>query len=102
VKVAAPDFNGQQTLDLAREASAAHAAVVVFTELGLPAYSNEDLFLQDALLDGVDQALGALIEATRDLLPATVVGAPLRSEGKLFNCAVILHRGRILGVVPKC
>jgi NAD+ synthase (glutamine-hydrolysing) len=102
VRVAAPAFNGCQTLDLAREASAAYAAIVVFPELGLSAYSNDDLFFQDALLDGVEQALAVLLEATRDLVPMVVVGAPLRSEEKLFNCAVVLHRGQVLGIVPKC
>jgi NAD+ synthase (glutamine-hydrolysing) len=100
--VAAPAFNACQTLDLAREASAAHAAIVVFPELGLSAYSNDVLFFQDALLDGVEQALAMLLEATRDLRPVIMVGAPLRTEEKLFNCAVVLHRGRALGVVPKC
>jgi NAD+ synthase (glutamine-hydrolysing) len=102
VRVAAPAFNVRQTLDLARQASSAHAAIVVFPELGLSAYSNDDLFFQDALLEGVEKALAALLAASLDLMPIIVVGAPLRSEGKLFNCAVVMHRGQALGVVPKC
>ncbi|MBC8075839.1 MAG: NAD(+) synthase, partial [Chloroflexales bacterium] len=72
-----------------------------FPELGLSAYSNEDLFHQDALLDASVEALGQLAEASRALAPVLLVGAPLRFDSKLFNCAVAIYRGRVLGVVPK-
>ena len=99
--VADPAANAAATLDLARAASERHAAVAVFPELGLAAYTNDDLFFQDALLDGVEAAIETLREASRDLMPLLLVGAPLRAEGRLFNCAVALHRGEILAVVPK-
>jgi NAD+ synthase (glutamine-hydrolysing) len=73
----------------------------VFPELALSGYSNEDLFFQDALLDGVLAALGELARRTQDLECILVVGAPLRSGRALFNCAVVLHRGRVRGVIPK-
>jgi NAD+ synthase (glutamine-hydrolysing) len=101
VDVAAPRFNFEQTLELARLASASHATVALFPELGLSAYSNEDLVAQDALLDGVETAVEALVQESAALFPVLIVGAPLRAEQKLFNCAVVIHRGAILGVVPK-
>jgi NAD+ synthase (glutamine-hydrolysing) len=57
--------------------------------------------LQDALLDGVEAAVAEIVAASRDLYPVLVVGAPLRREGRLFNTAVVIHRRRIVGVVPK-
>jgi NAD+ synthase (glutamine-hydrolysing) len=101
VRVAEPRYNAEHTVALARRASDAKAAVVLFPELGLSAYSNEDLFHQDALLDAVIRAVRDVIESSRDLTPLLVVGAPLRFEGKLFNCAVTIFRGRILGITPK-
>ena len=101
VDVAAPQFNLEQTLELARRASASFAAVALFPELGLAAYSNEDLVAQDALLDGVEAAVTALVRESAELFPLLIVGAPLRTEQKLFNCALVIHRGEILGVVPK-
>src|SRR5215212_9072587 len=101
VKVAAPAFNAERTVAMAREASADGAALVLFPELGISAYSNEDLFHQDALLDASRSVPARLVEESRALSPVLLVGAPLRFEGKLFNCAVVLSRGRVLGIVPK-
>lgn len=101
VRVADPEFNTAEILALARQASDAGAAVALFPELCISAYSNEDLFHQDALLDASRESLGRLAEQTRDLLPVLIVGAPLQLESKLFNCGVVIYRGEILGVVPK-
>jgi NAD+ synthase (glutamine-hydrolysing) len=101
VRVADPVFNAQHTLELARRASEQNAAVALFPELGLSAYTCDDLFQQDALLDAVESALREVVHASKNLTPVLLVGAPLRSEGKLFNCAVVVYRGAILGVVPK-
>ncbi|HET8656001.1 MAG TPA: NAD(+) synthase [Longimicrobiaceae bacterium] len=101
VRVADPAYNAARTLALARQASGLNATVALFPELGISAYSCEDLFQQDALLDAVLAALAGLVDASRELTPVLLVGAPLRFEGKLFNCAVALYRGRILGVAPK-
>ena len=101
VEVASPGFNVEQTLELARRAAGERAVLVVFPELGLSAYSNEDLFQQDALLDASLAALEELVEASRDLPVAIVAGAPLRADGRLFNCGLVVSRGRILGAVPK-
>src|SRR5262249_48683237 len=99
--VADPEHNADRTIDLAARASDDHAAVALFPELGLTAYSNDDLFHQDALLDATKRAIRRVIEASRALAPAIVVGAPLRLHGALFNCALAIHGGRLLGVTQK-
>ena len=101
LRVADPGFNLERTLDLARRASTAKAALALFPELGLSAYSNEDLFHQDALLDASKEAVAGVIRESTTLSPVLIVGAPLRFDGQLFNCAVIVYRGRVLGIVPK-
>ena len=101
LEVADPVFNGAETLRLARQANAAHAALVAFPELGLSAYAIDDLLLQDALIEAVEQAVAELVEASRKLSLAIVVGAPLRKLGRLYNTAVVIHRGVVAGVVPK-
>src|SRR3954467_7633233 len=101
LRVADPAFNAERTVALARRASEAGAAVALFPELGISAYSNEDLFHQDALLEASRQALLDIVKASTDLNPILAVGCPLRFEGKLFNCAVVIYRGQILGIVPK-
>ena len=100
-RAADPAFNLAQTLELAREGDAQAVALMVFPELGLSGYSIDDLLLQRALLDEVEARIVELVEASRELRPVLLVGAPLRREGRLYNCAVAIHRGRILGVVPK-
>ena len=101
VEVANPAINARRTIELARRAAACKAALVLFPELGLSAYSNEDLAQQDALLDAVESAVADVLEASRALGAILIVGAPLRSEGRLFNCALVICQGRLLGVAPK-
>lgn len=101
VKVANPAYNVEQILTMAREAHADHSALALFPELGVSAYSNEDLFHQDALLGAVLDGLAEIVRESERLSPVLVVGAPLRLDAKLFNCAVVIHRGKLLGVVPK-
>jgi NAD+ synthase (glutamine-hydrolysing) len=101
VHLADPRANAERTVELAHAAGEAHALLVVLPELGLSAYSNEDLFHQSALLSAAEEALGRVVEATSALAPIVVVGAPLRSHGRLFNCAVVVHRGQVLAIVPK-
>jgi NAD+ synthase (glutamine-hydrolysing) len=101
LRVADPVFNVQRMLDLARRASDARAAVALFPELGVTAYSNEDLFQQDALLEAGRGAVLSILEHSKTLEPVLIVGAPLRFDGQLFNCAVVIHRGRVLGITPK-
>ena len=101
VRVADPAFNARQVVALLGEAAKRRAVLAVFPELGLTAYSCEDLFHQQALLDGAIGALGEVVRASASLDLVAVVGLPVRVDGLLYNCAAVLHRGRILGVVPK-
>ncbi len=101
VRVAEPGFNLEQTLALAQQASEQFATVALFPELGLSAYAIDDLLQQEALLDEARDAVTELVGASRQLVPLLLVGAPLRFEGRLFNCAVVIYQGRVLGIVPK-
>jgi NAD+ synthase (glutamine-hydrolysing) len=101
VRVGDPRFNAERTLTLARRAAQEGAALVAFPELGIAAYSADDLFHQDALVTGVEATLAEIVRASAEISPVIVVGAPLRAEQKLFNTAVVIHRGNVLGAVPK-
>jgi len=96
-----PDFNAEATLELARKGHAEGVGLMVFPELGISSYSIDDLLGQDALLKAVDAAIAEIVRASRDLTPVLLVGAPLQNSGRLYNCAVAIHAGRVLGVVPK-
>jgi NAD+ synthase (glutamine-hydrolysing) len=100
-RVADPAFNALETIDLAKQAAANGAVLVAFPELGLSAYTCDDLFHQRALLDASEEALGAVVAASKTISIAMIVGLPLRVEHTLFNCAVVVAGGRIQGVVPK-
>jgi len=101
VKVADPAFNANQTIALMRQAAERHAAVVAFPELGLSAYTCEDLFHQQALLDASRDALCDVLAASRELPGIAIVGLPLMVDGLLFNCAAVVHQAQLLGLVPK-
>jgi len=99
--LADPAANAAEVERLWRQAADEGAVLVVFPELALSAYSIDDLHQQEAVLGGVREALAELAQATRPRSTILVVGAPLRLDGRLFNCAVVLQRGQALGVVPK-
>ncbi len=101
VSLADPASNAASTAALAEACGADGAVLAVFPELGLSGYTIDDLRQQDALLDAVEDAIATLRDRSIDLLPLLLVGAPIRNGDALFNCAVAIHRGRILGVVPK-
>jgi len=101
VRVADPAFNASQTIALMTEAADRRASLAIFPELGLSAYSCEDLFHQQALLDASEAALRSVTDASRSLPLAAVVGVPLQIDGLLYNCGVVVSRGKILGVAPK-
>ena len=101
VRVGDPGFNSERTIALARRASEAGAALVIFPELGLSSYTVDDLFHQQALSDAVLAGLERVVRASAELRPLIVVGAPLRADDGLFNAAVVIHRGRVLGAAPK-
>jgi NAD+ synthase (glutamine-hydrolysing) len=101
VRVADPAFNAAQTIALMRDAAARHSVLALFPELGLSAYTCDDLFHQRPLLDGCRDAIAKIVEASAALTLVTVVGMPLEVDNLLFNCAVVICRGQILGVIPK-
>ena len=101
VTIADPGRNAATVVEQARECHDDGVAVAIFPELGLTGYSVDDLFLQDTLLEAVHRAIADLCEATADLRPVLVVGAPIRRGLRVYNCAVVVHRGRVLGVAPK-
>ena len=101
VRVADPTFNAGQTIALMQQAAKRHAVLAVFPELGLSAYSCEDLFHQQALLDASKAALEQVLAASRELALVAVVGVPLQIDGLLYNCAAVISSGKILGIAPK-
>jgi NAD+ synthase (glutamine-hydrolysing) len=101
VRVADPNFNIRDTIKLAEEAVNNNAVFALFPELGLSAYSNEDLFHQEALLKGVSESLRYLIDITKALPLTMVIGAPLQVDSLLFNCGIVVYHGKILGIAVK-
>jgi NAD+ synthase (glutamine-hydrolysing) len=101
VSLADPEANARAVIAEAKACSDHGVAVAIFPELCLSGYSIEDLFLQDTLLDAVRGALATVVDASTDLLPVLVVGAPLAHGNRVLNTAVVIHRGRVLGVAPK-
>ena len=101
VRVGDPRYNLDATLELMQRAAREKVLLAVFPELGLSAYSCEDLFHQQALIDAAEAGLSALLQRTRALPVAALVGLPVAREGRLYNCAALIARGRLIGVVPK-
>jgi NAD+ synthase (glutamine-hydrolysing) len=101
VHLADPAANARETIDLMRKADKAGAALIVFPELGMSGYTLDDLHLQSTLLSAVREAIAKVKDASKSLAPVVVVGAPIRVGPAVHSCAVVLHRGQILGVVPK-
>lgn len=99
--LADPSANAESVLRLARACHDDDVALAVYPELTLSGYSIEDILLQDALLESVENALLDVVAGSSELLPVLVLGAPLRHGHRIYNTAVVIHRGRVLGVVPK-
>ena len=96
-----PPDNAATVIEIAQALAADGVGLVVFPELCLTGYSIDDLLLNEVVLDATCAAIERVRAASAELLPVLVVGAPLRNGNRLYNCAVVLHRGRVLGVVPK-
>ena len=94
-------FNVEQAIALARLGHERGCDLLVYPELNVSSYAIDDLHLQEAMLDAVEQGIEEICRETAKLAPVLVVGAPLRRNGRLYNCALAISRGRILGVVPK-
>jgi NAD+ synthase (glutamine-hydrolysing) len=101
VRVADPEYNARETIALMKQAAERKALLVVFPELGLSAYSCEDLFQQQAMLDGCTEQLASVLRASQGIPVLAIVGVPLVVDGLLFNCAAVLSGGHVLGVIPK-
>jgi NAD+ synthase (glutamine-hydrolysing) len=101
VAIADPATNARRVIEQARLAHDDSVAVAVFPELAMSGYSVDDLFLQDPLLEAVVAGIEAIVAASTELLTVIVVGAPLQHGNRVLNCAVVIHRGRVLGVAPK-
>ncbi|NML05410.1 NAD(+) synthase [Sphingomonas sp. G-3-2-10] len=96
-----PAANAEATIALAQAGDAENADLLVFPELNVTSYAIDDLHLQDALLDATEAGIAAIVAASATLKPVLLVGAALRRNGRVYNCALAIARGRILGVVPK-
>ena len=101
IRVADCGYNAGQIIALIKEAAAQGVKVLALPELCVTGYTCGDLFLQDALLDGAERALGHILEETKELDLLTAVGLPVRHEHKLYNCVAVIHKGKILGLIPK-
>ncbi len=101
VSIGDPRHNADATLELMQQAARDKALLAVFPELGLSAYTCDDLFHQRTLIDAAESALAQLLARTRNLPLAALVGLPVAVDGRLYNCAALLCRGRLVGVVPK-
>lgn len=101
LRLADCDFNAEQTFTLMRQADQQGVKFLVLPELGLTGYTCGDLFYQDTLLRGAEEALSTVLAATRPLEVIAAVGLPVRFHNSLYNCAAVVQRGKILGIVPK-
>ena len=101
IRVADCAYNARQCIALIREAQEQGVKVLALPELCLTGYTCGDLFFQDTLLRGAEDALGQMLEATRPVDMLVALGLPVRAEGKLYNCAAVLCRGKLLGLIPK-
>lgn len=101
LKVAGCSYNADRIIEMIGEAETAGAQMVVFPELSLTAYTCGDLFQQELLLKKSLDALCTIEESTNALDILAIVGLPLMLDNQLFNCAAVLQRGKIIGIVPK-
>lgn len=101
VGLADPRLNAARIIECVSACSEQGAMLAVFPELGLSGYAIDDLRQQDVLLDAVEEAVAEIARTTAGRLPLILIGAPLRHHDALYNCAIAIHRGEILGVVPK-
>src|SRR3989337_74180 len=97
VRVGDPQYNLDATVKLMREAAGEKAVLAVFPELGLSAYTCDDLFHQQALIDGAEAALAELLKQTRNLPLAALVGLPVALEWPVYHCSALVCQGRLLG-----
>ena len=103
IRVADCRYNAEQIFTMMREADKQGVRILVLPELCLTGYTCGDLFLHDTLLNGAEEGLRTILEATKNLEVLTAVGLPVRNpwDGKLYNCAAVIQKGEILRLIPK-
>lgn len=101
IKVADPEYNGMAVMEKMEAAISAGAKIIVFPELCLAGYTCNDLFLQKALLMGVKEALGKVVEKSKGADALIFVGLPIEKDGKLYNVAAVIQNGELLAFIPK-
>ena len=101
IALAQPEVNAARVIAVLDALADDAVALVTFPELSLSGYALDDLLLQSPLLDAILAGIDTIREATTERLPVVVVGAPLKWRNRVYNCAVVIHRGSVLGVVPK-
>lgn len=101
VKIAQPLENAKNHIELMKSANADNVNLLLFSELSLTGYTCADLFLTSELILEAEEAIRSLINESKSLDVITIVGAPMNINGALFNCAVVIYKGGMLGIVPK-
>ena len=103
IRVADCRYNAEQIFTMMREADKQGVRILALPELCLTGYTCGDLFLHDTLLNGAEEGLRTILEATKNLEVLTAVGLPVRNpwDGKLYNCAAVIQKGEILHLIPK-
>src|SRR5690606_30338308 len=101
VRTADVAYNRDAIIEEARRAHERHVDLLVYPELCVSSYAIDDLHLQSALLDACEAAIAEIVAASAGLSPVLLIGAPLRHEGRVYNCALAIADGKLLGVVPK-
>jgi NAD+ synthase (glutamine-hydrolysing) len=101
VRTADVSCNRDGIIEEARRAHECHVDLLVYPELCVSSYAIDDLHMQSALLDACETAIAEIVAASAGLTPVLLIGAPLRHEGRLYNCALAVADGKLLGVVPK-
>ena len=101
VKVAGCDSNAENIISMVKEAQGKDVDILCFPELCITGYTCQDLFLQTPLLNAAEKAIGKLCKETKDYDVTFIIGAPIRVKGCLYNCAIVINHGDILGIVPK-
>jgi NAD+ synthase (glutamine-hydrolysing) len=101
IKVANTDFNTKEIISEIKKADSLGISIVTTPELSLTGYTCADLFSQDILIEESYNGIERILDETKDLDIVSIIGAPIRAENQLFNCAVVIQKGNILGIIPK-
>ena len=101
VRTADVAFNAQAIIEQAQMAHEQHVDLLLYPEMCLSSYALDDLVIQAALLDSVEDHIEEIRQASTKLTPVLVIGAPLRRNGRIYNCALVIAHGEVLGAVPK-